>query len=115
MLSFFSYFSLRGIREGGGGFAGKSGVESVMGLPSNVLKRVLLFFFLFSLSFIHSSTGHSFAMFVTVMSFWVEMKCSGGGGDEGTIDEALVFLGSFSQLRIGDQLVENLILIAFFP
>lgn len=54
-------------------------------------------------------------MFVTVMSFWVEMKCSGGGGDEGTIDEALVFLGSFSQLRIGDQLVENLILIVFFP
>lgn len=43
------------------------------------------------------------------------MKCSGDGGDEGTIDEALVFLGSFSQLRIGDQLVENLILIVFFP
>ena len=62
MLSFFSYFSLRGIREGGSGFAGKSGVESVMGLPSNVLKRVLLFFFVFP--FFRSFFNRSFICYV---------------------------------------------------
>jgi len=38
-------------------------------------------------------------MFATAMSLWVEMKRGGGGSGEGTIDEALSFLGFLSQLR----------------
>lgn len=67
---FLSYFSFRGIREGDGGFVGKSGVEKCDGITKQRIEKGIALFFCFPfLSFIHSSIGHSFVMFVIVMSF----------------------------------------------